>query len=112
MSITNRMLDSGTITGRRVLQFGASLEQISGLIERAQQLQANGMRYKLAGDHIIAVAIYRELLGVVRELEEVGALSWPQGMPVQLVERALEIEANGGRTPCDEDYQAAMQQQH
>lgn len=98
MSITDCMLGNRAATGRRILRFGASLEEISGLIEEAQRLQHSGMSYKLAGDHPMAVTTYRELLRVVRRLEEVGALNSPLGLPTQLVQRAIEIEENDGVT--------------
>jgi len=49
----------------------------------------------------MAVVTYRELLQVVRRLEEVGALSSPLGLPTQLVQRAIEIEESNGVTPCE-----------
>lgn len=101
MSITDRMLDNRAIAGRRILRFGTSLDEISDLIELARHLQDSGMRYKLAGDHAMAVATYRDLLQVVRRLEEVGALNWPTGLPTQLVQRAIEIEECHGVPPSD-----------
>jgi len=95
------MLGNRAATGRRILRFGASLEEISDLVEQAQRLQHAGMQYKLAGDHPMAVVTYRELLQVVRRLEEVGALSSPLGLPTQLVQRAIEIEESNGVTPCE-----------
>jgi precorrin-4 methylase len=99
MSITDCMLGHRATSGRRIFRFGASLEEISKLIEQAQHLQQEGMRLKLAGDHSGAVAIYRTLLEVVRQLEQVGALTWPAGLPTQLVQRAIELEENDGVTP-------------
>jgi hypothetical protein len=101
MSITDCMLGNRTASGRRVLRFGASLEEISVLIEKAQRLQQSGMQLKLSGDHRGAVAVYRELLGVVRELEQLGALSWPYGLPTQVVQRAIELEENDGVIPYE-----------
>jgi hypothetical protein len=59
------------------------------------------MQLKLAGDHKGAVATYRDLLGVVRELEQLGALSWPSGLPTQVVQRAIELEENDGVVPYE-----------
>jgi hypothetical protein len=57
------------------------------------------MKYKLAGDHALAVAVYRELLHVVRQLDALGAFNWPQGLSTQLVQRAIELEENDGQCP-------------
>ena len=62
------------------------------LEEQALQLQNQAMTAKLGGDHKLAVALYRELLGMVRALEETDAFALPEGMPAQLVLRAIELE--------------------
>lgn len=60
------LLGNRRATGRTIVWLGADeLIAASELTERVQELQQRGMKYKLAGDHALAVAVYRELLHVV-----------------------------------------------
>lgn len=112
MHMPDCMLDSGAAAGRGILRLGGDLVVVAELMEQARSLQQEGMSLKLQGQHRQAVEKYRQLLSVVRALESLQALGWPQGISVQLVQRAIEIEEDDGKTPCDDEYQAALQDTH
>jgi len=112
MRMSDCMLDGGAAAGRGIFRLGGDLVVISELMTQAQSLQQEGMALKLQGHHKEAVEKYRQLLQVVRALESLHALGWPQGISIQLVQRAIEIEEDDRKTPCDEEYQAALQATH
>jgi hypothetical protein len=112
MHVPDCMLDGDAAAGRGIFRLGGDFVVISDLMEHGRALQKEGMSLKLQGQHGQAVEKYRQLLEVVRALESLHALRWPQGISVQLVQRAIEIEEDDGKTPCDEEYQAALQAVH
>jgi len=97
MHNSDYMLSRGAAAYRGIVCLGADLAVISDLMENARSLQKEGMQLKLNGDHKSAVRVYKELLDTVRALDELGAFSWPRGLSIQLVQRAIELEENDGQ---------------
>lgn len=99
MAGSDCMLDRAGAAERGIASFRASYISLNDLLARARALQDAAMAAKMRGDHTGAVALYRELLPHVIALEEMNAFTLPTGFHAQLVERAIEIEETGGKTP-------------
>lgn len=99
MSTDDRMLDGAGAARRGFLPYQGGYVNVPETIEKATSLQQAAMSAKLAGDHTLAVTLYRRLLPIVKILDKLEVLDMPYGMPTQLVMRAIELEEQGGLPP-------------
>ena len=92
MAGSDCMLGNAEASGRGLVPFRGGYVHLNDLLATAIKLQDEATEAKARGDHSKAVELYQELLPHVQLLEEFDAFKLPQGLPTQLLQRAIEIE--------------------
>ncbi len=96
-------IDAGVAGGELIL-FRDEYVSIDELKVRATRLQEAATEAKADGNHDLAVALYEDLLSYVEILDAADVFHQPEGMAVQLVERAIELELE---RMCQHNYPQA-----
>lgn len=92
MPNSDRMLQAVDALSRGLVPYEGGYIGVDDLLGVAHRLQECAMRHKLTGNHQCAVALYRQLLPIVRQLDELQVLPGPVGLASQIAQRAVEIE--------------------
>lgn len=92
MADSDRMYGDVGAVGGALIRFRDEYITLDDLMAGAIRLQDAATEAKANGDHATAVALYEELLPHVQLLDSLNAFHQPEGLAIQLVERAIELE--------------------